>query len=90
MTQRKRRTFTTEFKEQMVMLYINGKPRLETIKEYDLTASAFDKCIRQHQTTGSFKTKDKSPMTTDYSTKVKSLTHLIINIRLYDSKSKKS
>jgi len=58
MTQRKRRTFTTEFKEQMVMLYINGKPRLEIIKEYDLTASAFDKWIRQHQTTGSFKEAD--------------------------------
>ena len=58
MTQRKRRTFTTEFKEQMVMLYINGKPRLEIIKEYDLTASAFDKWIKQHQTTGSFKEAD--------------------------------
>jgi len=58
MTQRKRRTFTTEFKEQMVMLYINGKPRAEIIKEYDLTASAFDKWIRQHQTTGSFKEAD--------------------------------
>ncbi len=58
MTQRKRRTFTTEFKEQMVMLYVNGKPRLEIIKEYNLTASAFDKWIRQHQTTGSFKEAD--------------------------------
>ncbi len=58
MTQRKRRTFTTEFKEQVVMLYINGKPRLEIIKEYDLTASAFDKWIKQHQTSGSFKEAD--------------------------------
>ena len=40
------------------MLYINGKPRAEIIKEYDLTASAFDKWIRQHQTTGSFKEAD--------------------------------
>lgn len=55
MTQRKRRTFTTEFKEQAVMLYINGKPKLEIIKEYDLISSAFDKWIKQHQTSGSFK-----------------------------------
>ena len=40
------------------MLYINGKPRLEIIKEYDLTASAFDKWIKQHQTSGSFKEAD--------------------------------
>jgi transposase len=58
MTQRKRRIFTTDFKEQVVMLYINGKPRLEIIKEYDLTSSAFDKWIKQHQTSGSFKEAD--------------------------------
>lgn len=58
MTNRKRRSFTPEFKEQMVLLYLNGKPRLEIIKEYDLTASAFDKWVKQHQNTGSFKEAD--------------------------------
>ena len=58
MTNRKRRSFTPEFKEQMVLLYLNGKPRPEIIKEYDLTPSAFDKWIKQHQNTGSFKEAD--------------------------------
>jgi len=62
MTKRKRRSFTAEFKEQMVLLYLNGKPRPELIKEYDLTASAFDKWIKQHQNSGSFKEADnKTP-----------------------------
>lgn len=62
MTNRKRRSFTAEFKQQMVLLYLNGKPRSEIIKEYDLTASAFDKWIKQHQNSGSFKEADnKTP-----------------------------
>jgi transposase len=36
---KERRTFTTEFKEQMVQLYQNGKPRKEIFKEYELTPS---------------------------------------------------
>jgi transposase len=39
-------------------LYLAGKPRNEIIKEYELTPSAFDKWIRQHKETGSFKEKD--------------------------------
>ena len=62
MTKRKRRSFTDEFKQQMVLLYLNGKPRIEIIKEYDLTASAFDKWIKQNQNSGSFKEADnKTP-----------------------------
>ena len=38
-----RRTFTPEFKAQMVKLYENGKPRKDIISEYDLTPSALDK-----------------------------------------------
>lgn len=45
MTNRKRRTFTKEFKEQVVLLYTSGKPRSEIIKEYELTPSAFDKWV---------------------------------------------
>ena len=58
MTKRKRRTFTKEFKEQIVLLYDAGKPRGEIIKEYELTPSAFDKWVRQHRNSGSFKEKD--------------------------------
>ncbi len=58
MTKRARRTFTKEFKEQIVQLHLSGKPRSEIIKEYELTASSFDKWVRQHKTSGSFEEKD--------------------------------
>ncbi|MBU5594129.1 IS3 family transposase [Amphibacillus sp. MSJ-3] len=58
MTRRQRRTFSKTFKEQIVQLYLSGKPRAEIIKEYDLTASAFDKWVRQHRESGSFEEKD--------------------------------
>ena len=62
MTKRERRTYTEEFKNQMVQLYLNQKPRQEIIREYDLTPSTFDKWIQQNQTSGSFKEKDnRSP-----------------------------
>lgn len=57
-TKRPRRKFTQEFKEQIVQLYLNGKSKSEIRKEYDLYASTLDKWIKQHQETGSFKTKD--------------------------------
>ena len=37
---RKRRTFTTDFKKQVVALYENGKSRQDIVSEYQLTASA--------------------------------------------------
>ncbi|ANS73216.1 transposase [Paenibacillus yonginensis] len=55
---KQRRTFTAEFKRQMVQLYENGKSRAAIVEEYDLTASALDRWIIQAQTTGSFKEKD--------------------------------
>lgn len=58
MPKNQRRTFTTEFKKQMVQLYENGKTRAAIVEEYDLTASALDRWIKQAQTTGSFKEKD--------------------------------
>ena len=58
MTRRKRREFTDEFKNQMVQLYLSGKPRSEIIKEYDLTDTAFDRWIKQSQSTGSFREAD--------------------------------
>ncbi|MDY0404845.1 IS3 family transposase [Virgibacillus sp. 179-BFC.A HS] len=55
---KERRTFTKEFKKQIVQLHLSGKPRSEIIKEYELTPSAFDKWVRQHKTSGSFEEKD--------------------------------
>ncbi|TVX98625.1 transposase [Cohnella terricola] len=42
----------------MVGLYENGKSRAAIVEEYDLTASALDRWIKQATTTGSFKEKD--------------------------------
>jgi len=58
MTKRDRRTYTDEFKEQMVKLYESGKPKNEIMKEYDLTATAFNTWIKRSQSTGSYKEKD--------------------------------
>jgi transposase len=62
MTKRERRTYTEEFKEQMVKLYESGKAKKDIIAEYDLTPTAFNIWIKRSQTTGSFKEKDnRSP-----------------------------
>lgn len=58
MQRRERRSYSNEFKQQMVNLYKNGKPRSEIIREYELTPSALNKWIKQSQTSGSFKEKD--------------------------------
>lgn len=58
MAKRERRTFTEGFKQQVVQLYQNGKPRKEIIREYDLTLSSLDKWVSQSQKSGSFKDKD--------------------------------
>ena len=58
MTKRERRTYSDEFKQQMVDLFLNGKPRSEIIREYELTPSAFNKWVKQAKSTGSFKHKD--------------------------------
>ena len=42
----------------MVDLFLNGKPRSEIIREYELTPSAFNKWVKQAKSTGSFKHKD--------------------------------
>lgn len=55
---RKRRTFTDEFKKQMVQLYLNGKSRSELVKEYDLSHSPLDRWIAQYSNSGSFHEKD--------------------------------
>lgn len=63
MSKRPRRTFTKEFKRQMVDLYNSEKPRADIIREYDLTPSSLDKWLRQAKQSGSFKEVDN--LTTD-------------------------
>lgn len=58
LTRREKRSFTNEFKKQMVMLYQNGKKRADIVAQYDLTKSALDNWITQYQTTWSFTAKD--------------------------------
>ena len=53
-----RRKYTTEFKQQMVILHASGKPASEIIREYELTASTFHKWIKQFNQTGYFKETD--------------------------------
>ncbi len=55
---RARRTFSEEQKKQLVELFNRGKPRAEIIREYDLTASAFDKWAKRINVTGSSHEKD--------------------------------
>ena len=57
-TRRPRRTYTDEFKNQLVQLYLNGKRKCDIIREYDLSSSLLDKWIKQSTSTGSFKEKD--------------------------------
>jgi transposase len=58
MTKKQRRTFTPEFKQQIVQLYTNGKPKKDIIEEYQLSKSIIDTWIKQNQQSGSFKAKD--------------------------------
>ena len=59
MTERRpRRTYTKEFKSQIVKLYETGKPRAAIIQEYDLSPSSFDNWLKQNRTSGSFSEKD--------------------------------
>ena len=55
---KQRRTFTEEFKRQIVLLYQNGKRKCDIINEYDIAPSLLDKWIKQAETTGSFKEKN--------------------------------
>lgn len=54
---KQRRTFTEDFKKQMVQLHENGKPRADIVEEYNLTASALDRWIKQANKSGSFTEK---------------------------------
>lgn len=53
-----RRSYTSEFKSQMVQLYQSGKRKCDIIKEYDIVPSMLDRWIKQGTTTGLFKESD--------------------------------
>ena len=57
-TRRPRRTYTDEFKNQLVQLHLNGKRKCDIIREYDISGTLLDKWIKQSTTTGSFREKD--------------------------------
>lgn len=45
---KKRRSFSREFKKQVVDLYHSGKARKDIIETFDLTPSAFDKWVKEY------------------------------------------
>lgn len=56
---RARRTYTEEFKQQIVNLYNTGNyTHAELIREYELTPTALSRWIRQANNSGSFKERD--------------------------------
>ena len=55
---RKPRSYTDEFKQQLVLLYQNGKRKCDICREYDITTSLLDKWLKQAETSGSFHEKD--------------------------------
>lgn len=59
---RPRRTYTSEFKQQLVDLHRSGKRKCDIVREYDIANSLLDKWIAQADNSGSFKEKDnRSP-----------------------------
>lgn len=58
-TERKqRRSYTPEFKQQIVDLYHHGKRKADICREYDLAYSMVDRWTAQAENSGSFKEKD--------------------------------
>lgn len=57
-TRKERKTYSEEFKKQIVGLYNNGKSGREIIAEYGLTESAFYRWVQRVNKTGSTKEKE--------------------------------
>ena len=55
---RKPRTYTDEFKQQLVGLYHSGKRRCDICREYDIAHSLFGKWVKQAENSGPFHEKD--------------------------------
>lgn len=55
---RAHRSYTDEFKQQLVLLYQNGKRKCDICREYDIATSLLDKWLAQAEQSGSFHEKD--------------------------------
>jgi transposase len=55
---RKPRSYTDEFKRQLVELYRCGKRKCDICREYDIASSLLDKWLKQAENSGSFHEKD--------------------------------
>jgi transposase len=53
-----RRTFSEEFKLQMVQLYNSGKSKTSISREYDISTNVLDRWIKRINATGSSKESD--------------------------------
>jgi transposase len=58
MNKRNRRSFTDEFKEQIVKLYQTGKKVTDLSKDYELSDQRIYRWIREYEDSGSFKAAD--------------------------------
>lgn len=59
---RQRRTFTSEFKQQLVDLHRSGKRKCDIVRGYDIASSLLDKWIAQADNSGSFKKATTVPL----------------------------
>lgn len=57
-TKRERRTFSDEFKNQIVQLFNAGKSKSDICREYELAPALVDRWIKRINTTGSAKECD--------------------------------
>ena len=58
MSKRERRTYSAEFKHQIVALYQSGKRKCDILREYNIGNSVLDRWIDQAENSGSFKEAD--------------------------------
>lgn len=58
MNKRNRRSFTDEFKEQIVKLYQTGKKVVNLSKDYEFSEQQIYRWIREYEDSGSFKAAD--------------------------------
>ena len=55
---RKPRSYTDEFKQQLVQLYHDGKRKCDICRKYDIATSLLDKWLKQSAASGFFHEKD--------------------------------
>lgn len=73
---RKRRSYTSTFKKQIVQLYQNGKTKTDIANEYDIHISIITRWINQYNNSASFKEKDNK---TDLELEIIQLKNVIKN-----------